>query len=136
MFRKVYFKEMKDSFRDSRTLFLTVFLPIIMMTVLTFLYENILSAGDGEKTYTLAVEDSITAEEEQLLTVYENIELVKKNNPEQTVLDGEALSGVLFSDDFMENIKIGEEASVTLMAILEPKFFCCYDDDFRFIRCF
>lgn len=115
MFRHVYFKEMKDSFRDRRTLFLTVFLPIIMMTVLTFVYESMLSAGDGEETYTIAVEDSISIEEEQLLIMYENIELNKTNDPEQTVLEGDALAGVIFSEDFISRVEHGEDASVTLI---------------------
>ena len=41
MLLKIYFKEMKDSFRDRRTLLLTVLLPIIMMTGLTFFYEKL-----------------------------------------------------------------------------------------------
>ena len=75
MLLKIYFKEMKDSFRDRRTLLLTVLLPIIMMTGLTFFYEKLISGNEGE-TYTLAVDQSLSREEKALFADNENIELV------------------------------------------------------------
>lgn len=114
MFRKVYIKEMKDAFRDRRTLFLTVFLPIIMMTVLTFLYEGMISV-DEDKTYLLAVEESITSEEEQLISFLPNVELVKSDNPEQVVKEGDAHAGIIFSKGFIENISNENSGTVTII---------------------
>ncbi len=111
---KIYFKEMKDSFRDRRTLLLTVMLPVIMMTGLTLFYEAMMS-DDGEDTYTLAVEESISPEEESILAMYENIELVKTDDVKQVVLDGEAQAALKFSPNFVESIATGEEASVQLL---------------------
>src|SRR5690606_18128477 len=113
MFRKVYIKEMKDAFRDRRTLFLTVFLPIIMMTVLTFLYEVMISV-DEDKTFLLAVEESITSEEEQLISFLPNVELVKSDNPEQVVKEGDAHAGLIFSENFIESISSGNSGEVTI----------------------
>ncbi|KEZ53347.1 hypothetical protein [Metabacillus indicus] len=45
MLLNCYLKEMKDCFRDSRTLILTVLLPIILMTGLTLFYERMVSDG-------------------------------------------------------------------------------------------
>lgn len=114
MFRKVYIKEMKDAFRDRRTLFLTVFLPIIMMTVLTFLYEGMISV-DEDKTYLLAVEESITSEEEQLISFLPNVELVKTDNPEHIVKEGDAHAGIIFSKGFIENISNENSGTVTII---------------------
>lgn len=111
---KIYFKEMKDSFRDRRTLLLTVMLPVIMMTGLTLFYEAMMS-DDGEDTYTLAVEESISPEEESILAAFENIELVKTDDVKQVVLDGEAQAALKFSPNFVESIATGEEASVQLL---------------------
>ena len=114
MLLKIYFKEMKDSFRDRRTLLLTVLLPIIMMTGLTFFYEKLISGNEGE-TYTLAVDQSLSGEEKTLFADNENIELVLSENPEETVEEGEALAAVVLSPDFINSVKSGEEASVTII---------------------
>lgn len=114
MLRKIYVKEMKYAFRDYRTLILSVVLPIIMMTGLTFFYEKLSSDGEGE-TFTLAVSDSITESEEAILAVYENIKLIKSANPEQVVQDGDAEAGLILADDFSASIEKGEKTTVTLI---------------------
>lgn len=114
MLRKIYFKELKDCFRDSRTLLLTVLLPIIMMTGMTFFYEKLIS-GDEGKTYMLAVDQSFGVEEESLFTGFENIEFVKSANPEEALNEGEALAALELSPNFIESINNGDEASVTII---------------------
>jgi len=113
MLLKIYLKEMKDCFRDSRTLLLTVLLPIIMMTGLTLFYEKMISDGEGE-TYTLAVENSFDTKHEEIFAGFDNIELVRSANPEETLQDGEAVAALVLSANFLESIENGEEASVTL----------------------
>ncbi|WP_066298754.1 ABC transporter permease [Bacillus sp. FJAT-29937] len=114
MLRKIYFKELKDCFRDSRTLLLTVLLPIIMMTGMTFFYEKLISSDEG-KTYMLAVDQSFGVEEESLFTGYGNIEFVKSANPEEILNEGGALAALDLSPNFMSSIANGEEASVTII---------------------
>ncbi|MCM3585470.1 ABC transporter permease [Mesobacillus maritimus] len=114
MLLKIYLKEMKDCFRDRRTLLLTVLLPIIMMTGLTFFYESLISEGEGE-TYSLAVEKSFGAKEAELFSGMENIEFVQSANPEETLTEGEAVAALVLSPDFLTSIEKGEEASVTLI---------------------
>ncbi len=110
---KIFLKEMKDSFRDRRTLVLTVLLPVIMMTGLTLFYENMIS-GDEEKTYTLAVETDIAPEEEGILSSIENIEMVKVEDIEETLAEGDAQAGIRFSEAFGENVSNGEAATVQI----------------------
>lgn len=114
MLLNIYLKELKDSFRDRRTLLLTVFLPIVMMTGLTLFYENMLSEGEGE-TYKLAVSNAMTAEVEEIFTGFENIELVESSNPQETVENGDAQAAILFSEGFKEQIETGEMANVTII---------------------
>jgi sodium transport system permease protein len=114
MFRNIYKKEMKDSFRDRRTLLLTVLLPIIMMTGLVLFYENMVSDGSNE-TYTLAVNESFGTNEEALFTGIENIELVKTSNPETTLEEGDAQAALILSQDFIEKVQKGEDATATLI---------------------
>lgn len=84
MLLNIYLKEIKDCFRDRRTLLLTVFLPIIMMSGLTLFYEKLSSDG-ADDSLTLAVSSTILAEEENIFAVYENIELMKTADPEAVV---------------------------------------------------
>ncbi|QFT87790.1 ABC-2 family transporter protein [Bacillus sp. THAF10] len=114
MLRKIYLKELKDSFRDRRTLFLTVFLPIVMMTGLVLFYESMLSDGEGE-TFSLAVTESFGAEEEVLFAGMDNIEFVKGESPEEIVEDGNAQAALILDDSFFEKVKNGEQANVSLI---------------------
>src|SRR5690625_366031 len=114
MLLKIYLKEMKDSFRDRRTLLLTVFFPILLMTGLTFFYENLVSDGN-EIEYSLAVDSSISSEEKDIVAGYENIKLVSSEDPEQSVQEGEAHAALLFSSDFLTDIEVGDIGTITLI---------------------
>ena len=103
MLRKIYLKEMKDSFRDRRTLLLTVFFPILLMTGLTFFYESLVSDGD-EVEYSLAVDSSMSSEEKDIVEGFEKIKLVSSEDPEQSVQKGEAHAALLFSSGFLADI--------------------------------
>jgi sodium transport system permease protein len=114
MLLKIYRKELKDCFRDSRTLLLTVLLPVIMMTGLMFFYESMVSDGEGE-TLKLAVNENFQKSEEELFTSNENIEFVKSSNPKESLQQGEAVAALILSPDFIKSIEKGENASVTLI---------------------
>jgi len=114
MLLKIYLKEMKDCFRDRRTLLLTVLLPINMMTGLTFFYEKMISQDEAE-TYKLAVEKTFSTEEESLFTNFENIEFVKVTNPEEVLQEGKAVAALKLSTNFLKSIENGEEATVKII---------------------
>ncbi|KMJ57573.1 sodium ABC transporter permease [Bacillus sp. LL01] len=114
MLRKIYFKEMKDSFRDRRTLLLTVLLPIVMMTGLVLFYESMLSDGDGE-TFKLAVSESFGSQEEALFAGMDNIEFVKAADPEAVLEEGEAQAALILDNGFLGKVENGEAATVTLV---------------------
>ncbi|WP_449621218.1 ABC transporter permease, partial [Robertmurraya sp. Marseille-Q9965] len=114
MLLKIYFKEMKDCFRDRRTLLLTVFLPIIMMTGLIFFYEKMSTNGEDE-IFTLAVSSSITTKEENIFSNLKNLELVKSSDPETIVENGDAQVALLLSENFSQSILNGEDANATIV---------------------
>ncbi len=114
MLLNIFKKEMKDAFRDKRTLILTVLLPILMMTALTFFYEGMMSDSEGD-SYTLAVNKDLTEEQLALFEGDKSIDVTKVKNPENSVENGDALAAVVFSDDFMGSVQRGEEASVTIV---------------------
>ncbi|OXS57846.1 sodium ABC transporter permease [Bacillus sp. DSM 27956] len=114
MLLSIYLKELKDSFRDRRTLLLTVFLPIFMMSGLVFFYENMVSGGEGE-TYALAVDSNVSKDVTQIFSGNETIELVNTDDPRKAVEEGEALVAMIVSSDFIQNINEGKQADITLI---------------------
>lgn len=114
MLFKIYKKEMIDSFRDKRTLLLTVLLPILMMSALTFFYESLISDGENE-TYTLAVEEGLSTGQETILGTMDNVELLRTENPEQAFIDGDVQAAIVFADNFDAEVQAGEAGNVELI---------------------
>ncbi len=114
MLRNIYLKEMKDCFRDRRTLLLTVLLPIVMMTALTLFYDKMLSEGKGE-TYTLAVSSSVNNEITSVFSSYKNIDIIPSSNPEKSVREGKAQAALIIPESFADDIENGTVVSVELL---------------------
>ena len=95
-------KELKDSFRDRRTLLLTVLLPLVLMSALVFFYENLLASDD--ETYEIVVNEEQLEFAQQLLTSYNNMIVTGVANVEETIASGKALAGVIIPPDFEQQI--------------------------------
>ena len=115
MLRKIYWKEMKDSFRDGRTLFLTVLLPILLMTGMVFFYENLMSDSTEDKTYYLAISENATELEKSIFTPMKNIELVETDDSRKLVEEGEVQAAIVFEDNFQEKIESEQATNVTII---------------------
>ena len=113
MFLNMYIKEMKEALRDRRTLLLSVFLPILLLTGLTLFYESMMST-DEDETHTLAVDHSFSEEGKTLLKEFPQIKVQPFENPTDAVQDGEASAALQVSDSFMEEIKKGEQVTFSL----------------------
>ncbi|MDE5053760.1 ABC transporter permease [Niallia taxi] len=114
MFLNIYLKELKDSFRDKRTLLLTVFLPIIIMTLLTLFYEKLVSDGEGE-SYQLAVAATLPEEIKTSLLANSSIELVEAKNPEEALQNGEAQAALMTDDNFANLVAEKQNAELTII---------------------
>lgn len=96
-------KELKDSLRDQRTLLLTVFLPLILMSALIFFYENMLSTNE-EETYEVVVQEGQLDFVKKLLADQENLHLSAVDNVEEVLEDGAAIVGIILPTDFEKQI--------------------------------
>ncbi|MCM3764891.1 ABC transporter permease [Neobacillus niacini] len=114
MLLKIYLKEIKDCFRDRRTLLLTVLLPVIMMTGLTFFYEKMVSDGE-EESYKLAVNNAVAQDADAIFAGFKNIEIVKTANPEKVLKKGEAQAALMMDADFNQKIAGGEKVDVKIV---------------------
>ena len=96
-------KELKDSLRDQRTLLLTVFLPLILMSALIFFYENMLSTNE-EETYEVVVQEGQLDFVKKLLADQENLHLSAVDNVEEVLEEGAAIVGIILPTDFEKQI--------------------------------
>ncbi|MER3126745.1 ABC transporter permease [Bacillus pumilus] len=89
MWRTVFLKEMTDALRDRKTLLLTVLIPLLTMLGLVFFYESMI-ADPGDETYTVAVNEKLPTEMNQMIKEVKNLTLETFDDPQQAVKDGKA----------------------------------------------
>ena len=113
MFLNMYLKELKEALRDRRTLLLSVFLPILLLTGLTLFYESLI-ATDEDETYTLAVKPSLENEAKNLLKSFPQIDVQSFEEPADAVTSGKAAAALQAGARFNEEIQQGKQATFTL----------------------
>ncbi|WP_144495092.1 ABC transporter permease [Bacillus pumilus] len=89
MWKTVFKKEMTDALRDRKTLLLTVLIPLLTMLGLVFFYESMI-ADPGDETYTVAVNEKLPTEMNQMIKEVKNLTLETFDDPQQAVKDGKA----------------------------------------------
>ena len=114
MLFRIYIKELKDCFRDRRTLLLTVVLPIVLMTGFVFLFENLASQGKNE-VYTIAVTQSIDEADKAIFANYKNLEFIEVKDPKSAVIDGLAIIGLEFSGAVKDIGKNNDAMKITII---------------------
>ena len=81
---EVYKKEMKDSIRDQKTLFLSVFIPMLFSIGLIFFMEKIFF-GDTEEILPVAVDANIDEAVQEWVSDTEGIKVIVTEDPVQQV---------------------------------------------------
>ena len=107
-------KELKDSFRDQRTLLLTVLLPLVLMSALVLFYEKMLST-DEDEVYPVAVKEEQSAFLKQILTSYNNIDLIIVEDINKAIEAGDVVAAVDFEETFEQKITNNENPTVQLL---------------------
>lgn len=106
-------KELKDSFRDQRTLLLTVLLPLVLMSALVLFYEKMLSTNEDE-IYPVAVKEEQAPFLQQILTSYNNINLVTVEDLHEAIEAGDVVAAVDFEKTIEQKITNNESPTVQL----------------------
>lgn len=109
-------KELIDAFRDRRTLLLTVFLPMILMSALVFFYEGILSDNKDE-VYEVVVNDGYQQTAEQLYKGNDMLIFKEVKDVEDAVINDGAVAGVMFPADF--SLESMNETNSTIQIIAD-----------------
>lgn len=108
-------KELKDSFRDRRTLLLTVLLPLILMSALVFFYENMMSTNE-EDVYEIVVEQQQYDFVKSLLAENKNLNISAVKDVEAKLEVGEAVAGIIIPTDFEQQVMSGETPLVQILS--------------------
>jgi len=107
-------KELKDCFRDRRTLLLSILLPILQMSALVFFYEYLLNPGEDE-TYTIAIQEG-TLEVVEAILVEDTLTFEEVTNVEQVVTDAEVDAGLILPVNFVEMVQNNQNPPVQILA--------------------
>lgn len=100
MVRKIYLKELKDIFRDRKTLFLSVIIPVIMISALTLFYENMFFKSEDQiEVYEIGVDDALDTALYQHLDAHPSLKLISTADPLQAAVDGRVRASLIVDAD-------------------------------------
>ena len=116
MFWSIYKKEMLDSMRDRKQIFLSIVIPIVMMLAMTLFYENVMLSSNEDKVYTVAVSSEMDEKSVAWMNELPNMAAIVVADPEQAVRDGDAAAGLWADVRFLEKIEQGEPVEVKIVA--------------------
>lgn len=117
MIFKIYLKELKDMFRDRKTLMLSVIVPIMMISGMLLFYENMFySSDDRIEVSKVAVAASVDEQVIQALQASEALEVIEVADPLQAARDGEARVALLQESQAASLQAEGESWHLTIYA--------------------
>lgn len=114
----VFMKELKDSFRDRKTILLTIIIPILFNIGLVFFMDQFLLSEDSTKTVTIATNQNSDKEVIDWIEATEEFSVDVVDDPVETVKDGDALVGVIIDEDFSGLLQ--EEQTPELTFYIDP----------------
>src|SRR5699024_2457614 len=114
MMKHVYFKEMKDSFRDRKTIFLSVIIPILFNIGLVFFMDQFLLSEDSSDQVNVSINESADAEVMNWLENLEQIHLIMSHDPLDDVKERDALVAVEADANFTELVTNEQSPLITI----------------------
>ncbi len=110
-------KELMDTFRDKKTVIMSILIPLLLFPILSMvLGKSINSASESvEKNLKIAIVDKGESSLQKYLKEQKNINIVSTDNAEQDVKDGKILLAVLIDSEFDKAVEGGDTAPITLV---------------------
>ncbi|WP_226669929.1 ABC transporter permease [Metabacillus litoralis] len=112
---QVFIKELKDSVRDRKTIFLSVLLPILFNVGLLFFLENVMM-NDQVEQVTVAVDSNSDPVVISWLQELKELEVELVEDPVKVVKDGEALVAFIADADFINKLENNQMPSIRVLA--------------------
>lgn len=115
--RIVFRKEIVDTFRDKKTIFSSIIIPIIIFPLIAFVFG--LGSSDIMKESKEPVQIALLSQEENELESFfkshEDINIIETENPQKALGKLEIKTIVKIGENFDEKIKKGEKPEVELI---------------------
>ncbi|PJI08559.1 MULTISPECIES: ABC transporter permease [Clostridium] len=109
-------KEIKDIFRDRKTIIFSVLMPIILLPLISFFISSVANKSENKvkNNVKIAIVDEGNSSLGSYLKKQKNIKIVKSNNIKSDVKDGKILVALDIPKDFDEYLSLGKNTKVTL----------------------
>lgn len=109
MIKEIYIKELKDAFRDQKTLIVSVLMPVIMIVGITLFYEQMFLTQNQDEVNRVAVHENLPTDLFQRLDAEQRLELVRSEDPVQAAIDGEVRAALLIGEGMkQEDVDVTE----------------------------
>ncbi|WP_373898962.1 ABC transporter permease [Haloimpatiens sp. FM7315] len=112
----VYKKELKDMFRDKKTIFAAILIPLLLYPIIFgFMGKGIKSNVDSvKKDMKIAIVDKGNSRFGQFVKAQKNIKLIDSKNILKDVEEGKLLLGLEIPSDFDKNVEEEKKANITI----------------------
>ena len=113
----VFFKELKDIFRDKKTIFMSLIIPMLIFPLLFLVLGGSMdkSRKQVEENLTVAIFDSGDSTLSQFFTNQETIKLVESDNAEADIKSGKILVALEVPANFDEDIKAEKPVNLVIL---------------------
>lgn len=109
-------KELKDIFRDRKTIIFSVLMPIILLPLISFFISSVMNKSENKvkNNVKIAIVDEGNSSLGSYLKKQKNIKIVKSDNIKNDVKDGKILVALNIPKDFDEYLSLDKNTKVTL----------------------
>jgi len=112
----VFLKELKDMFRDKKTILIGVLIPIIIFPLMFFVIGKSMQTNNNkvENNLKISLVDNSNSSFGSYLRKQKNLKIVDSKNPDQDLKDGKIFLSIEIPDNFDDNITKEISASINL----------------------
>lgn len=106
-------KELKDMFRDKKTVILSILIPLILFPALLGIMGRTINKSQNEVKNNLAIEitDKSNSQLGQFIKSQKNVKIINSKNYEEDVKSGKALIAIDIPEDFEQSVNVKETTS-------------------------
>lgn len=113
----VFKKELKDLFRDRKTLLVSILIPLIIMPLIFFVIGKSASSNEKkvEENFKIAITGGVNSDFVGFVKKIDKIQIIDSKNPEEDVKEGKLLLALAVPDNIDSLIKDEKDAPIKII---------------------
>lgn len=113
----VFKKELKDLFRDRKTLLVSILIPLIIMPLIFFVIGKSASSNEKkvEENFKIAITGGVNSDFVGFVKKIDKIQIIDSKNPEEDVKEGKLLLALEVPDNIDSLIKDEKDAPIKII---------------------